>query len=277
MRSEVRAGVRNAAPLLLFPLLAAPAAADGHEAPAPRSVQAEVDAPTTPGEGTPGDPWEPMNRRVFAFNEGVDRWFLEPVATGWDTAVPDVAQRSIGNFFDNLAMPVRMVNEALQAKPMQAYETLWRFAMNTVYGVGGLIDVASHFDVYESDEDFGQTLGYWGVPPGPYWVLPLLGPSSPRDATGLALGSTVSIVTFFVPIPLYVTAPAAAVDTVNDRAASLETIRAEREAAFDFYTAVRSAFTQYRENRVRDRADEPDADAERDDDLYYLDEEATDE
>jgi phospholipid-binding lipoprotein MlaA len=218
-----------------------------------------------------------MNRRVFGFNEGVDHWFLEPVATGWDKAVPDVAQRSISNFFDNLAMPVRMVNELLQAKPMKAYETLWRIAMNTVGGVGGLFDVASHFQVYESDEDFGQTLGYWGVPAGPYWVLPLLGPSSPRDATNVVIGSGVSILTFFVPIPIYVTAPATAVDTVNDRAASLETIRAERESAFDFYTAVRSAYTQYRENRVRDRADAPDADAEQDDDLYYLDEEESDE
>jgi phospholipid-binding lipoprotein MlaA len=273
----VTTALHKAARLLVFLLLAPPAAADAGEAPGPADVQADVDAPGTPSEGTPGDPWEPMNRRVFGFNEGVDRWFLEPVATGWDRAVPEVAQRSIGHFFDNLAMPVRMVNELLQAKPMKAYETLWRFAMNTAYGVGGLIDVASHFDVYESDEDFGQTLGYWGVPPGPYWVIPLLGPSSPRDATGLALGSTVGIVTFFVPIPIYVTAPATAVDTVNDRAAALESIRAEREAAFDFYTAVRSAYTQYRENRVRDQVDEPAEDAQQDDDLYYLDEEDGDE
>lgn len=268
--------LRKAAPLLLLPLLAPPAAADEREAPAPAVVQAGVAAPETRSERAPGDPWEPMNRRVFAFNEGVDRWFLEPVATGWDYAVPEVAQRSIGNFFDNLAMPVRLANEVFQAKPWKAYETLWRIAINTVGGVGGLFDPASHFEVYKSDEDFGQTLGYWGVPSGPYWVLPLLGPSSPRDATGVALGSTVSIVGFFVPIPLYVTAPAAAVDVVNDRAASLETIRAEREAAFDFYTAVRSAFTQYRENRVRDRADDPDEE-QADEDLYYLDEEEGDE
>jgi phospholipid-binding lipoprotein MlaA len=107
-------------------------------------------------------------------------------------------------------------------------------------------------------------------------VVPLLGPSSPREITGVALGSTVGIVAFFVPIPFYATAGATAVDTVNDRAASLETIRAEREAAFDFYTAVRSAYTQYRENLVRDRA-EPDADAQADDDLYYIDEEDGDE
>jgi len=272
--------VRKAATLLLLPLplLAPPAAADDREAPAPAVVQAG-DAPGTRQGGTPGDPWEPMNRRVFAFNEGVDRWFLEPVATGWDRAVPEVAQRSIGNFFDNLAMPIRLANEILQAKPWRAYETLWRIAINTVGGVGGLFDPASHFQVYESDEDLGQTLGYWGVPSGPYWVVPLLGPSSPRDATGLAVGSTVSIVAFFVPIPLYVTAPTTAVDVVNDRAASLETIRAEREAAFDFYTAVRSAYTQYRENRVRDRADDEDDedDGDDDEDLYYLDEEDGDE
>lgn len=217
-------------------------------------------------QGVTPDPWERMNRPVFAFNEGVDRWVLEPVATGWDWAVPEVAQTSVGNFFEHLTLPVHFVNDVLQLKPRAAYETLWRVVINSVVGLGGLFDPASSWEVPQSDEDFGQTLGYWGVPPGPYWVIPFLGPSSPRDAGGLVVDAATFPIGFVVPI--YVTVPANAVNIVNARAAVLEDIRAERAAAFDFYSFVRSSYTQFRENRVRDRAED-----EEDEDLYYFDEE----
>ncbi len=272
-----------AAPLLLLLLVAPPslAAEAPDEASAAASVQSampeDVSAPSvgngSAGNGSAGDPWEGMNRRVFAFNEGLDRFLLEPVATGWDYAVPEVAQKSVGNFFDHLALPVRFANDLLQGKPWKAYETAWRIVINSVVGIGGLFDPATRWQVYKSDEDFGQTLGVWGVPPGPYWVIPVYGASSPRDAAGMLVDRTASAGGFFVPI--YVSASAGVLDVVNDRAAVLEDIRAERESAFDFYTFVRSSYTQFRENRVRDRAEQDEEDGA-DDDLYYLDEEDDD-
>lgn len=222
------------------------------------------------------DPWQPMNRKIFAFNEAVDRYFLEPVATGWDRVVPDPVQHSISNFFENLQMPVHMANDLLQLKPWDAYQTAWRIVINSVAGIGGLFDPASHFDIYKSDEDFGQTLGYWGVPSGPYLVLPLLGPSSPRDTVGMVVDRAPSVVFYFVPVPTYVTVPTSAVNVVNARAGSLEEIREERESAIDFYVFVRSAYTQYRENRVHDRVEQPKKGGENEN-LYYLDEDDQDE
>lgn len=254
------------------------AAEKGDEASETARVQAampasnDVSAASGPNRSA-GDPWEGMNRKVFAFNEGLDHYLLEPVATGWDYAVPEVAQKSVGNFFDHLALPVRFANDLLQGKPWKAYETAWRIVINSVVGIGGLFDPATRWEVYKSDEDFGQTLGVWGVPPGPYWVIPVFGASNPRDAAGMLVDRTASAAGFIVPI--YVSVPAAGVDVVNDRAALLEDIRAERLAAFDFYTFVRSSYTQFRENRVNDRA-EQDEEAGADDDLYFYDEEDDD-
>ena len=251
-----------AAALLLLALLLPCGGALAEEA-AAGSVQEGVRAPAR----NPEDPWEGMNRKIFAFNDALDRWVLEPVARGWNWALPEPVQRSVGNFFDNTVLPVRALNDLLQAKPWKANETVWRLVINSVGGVGGLFDVASHYGVYKSDEDFGQTLGYWGVPPGPYLVLPLFGPSSPRDTLGLAVDAASTPQFWFVPF--YITIPARTVDLVNDRAAVLETLAAERAAAFDWYSAARSASIQYRENLVRDRAAAPESKSE---DLYYLDE-----
>jgi phospholipid-binding lipoprotein MlaA len=254
--------------LLCASLLLVPGAALADEEADAAGVQADVAESDT---GSPDDPWERMNRKVFGFNEGLDRWVLEPAATGWDKVVPEPAQRSIGNFFANISLPMRAVNEVFQGKPWKAYETTWRLVINSVVGLGGLFDPASHYEVHKSDEDFGQTLGVWGVPRGPYWVLPFLGASSPRAATGMAVDRAPY---FFFSLPIYVTAPAGAVNVVNARAGVLEDIAAERKAAFDFYTFVRSSYLQFRENRVRDR--EEDQDEKADDDLYYYLEEDDD-
>ena len=248
--------LRVACWLLMASLLVPPGSARADEENPGGDVQEDV---------TP-DPWERFNRPVFAFNEGLDRWLLEPVAKGWDWAVPEVVQTGIGNVFDNLSTPVHLVNDILQAKFYQGGETAWRLVINTTVGLGGIFDVASGWQVHESDEDFGQTLGYWGVPPGPYLVLPFFGASSPRDTVGLAVDSVTFPYGFFVPI--YVTFPANGVNLVNTRAGLLEEIAAERAAAFDFYSFVRSAHVQFRENQVRDRAEDEDAD----EDLYYFDE-----
>ena len=146
------------------------------------------------------DPWEPFNRKVFAFNEALDRYALEPVATGWDTVMPHRVELCVENFFDNLLLPTRFANDLLQLKPWEAYETLWRAVVNTTVGLGGLFDPASAWQIHKSDEDFGQTLGYWGTPPGPYLVLPLLGPSNPRDTAGMVVDSMAYVPPYFVPI-----------------------------------------------------------------------------
>jgi phospholipid-binding lipoprotein MlaA len=215
------------------------------------------------------DPWQPMNRGIFAFNELLDRYLLDPVATGWDVVVPDPAQRGIANFFANAATPRRIANDLLQGKLGKAGDDFGRFAINTTFGIVGLFDPAGAEGIAPGDEDFGQTLGVWGTPAGPYLVLPLFGPSSPRDAAGLAVDSAGSPEFYFVP--WYVSSPVSGTRVINARSLVLETVRAEREAAFDFYSAVRSAYVQYRANQVRDRADEPEGEDEHEE-LYDLEE-----
>ena len=216
------------------------------------------------------DPWMTMNRGIFTFNDALDRYFLEPVATGWDFVVPDPAQRGIANFFANAATPRRVANDLLQAKFDKAGADLARFLINTGFGLGGFFDPAGAKGIAPGNEDFGQTLGVWGVGAGPYLVLPFFGPSNPRDTAGLLIDTLLSPEFYFAP--WYVSYPVSGTRVVNARSLALETVRAERAAAFDFYAAVRSAYVQYRANLLRDRAVEPE-DHEDDEDLYNLDDE----
>jgi len=217
------------------------------------------------GDPDPSDPWERMNRGTFRFNEGADRWVIEPVAKGIDFVIPDPAERSIRKFFDNSMIPVHFANALLQFKPMSAVEDLARFVVNTTIGVAGFFDPATHFGLEAHQEDFGQTLGYWGIPSGPYLVLPLLGPSNPRDTVGLVADSAALVYPWFVPF--YVSSAIGVGRLLNLRSLALDGVAAERKAALDYYVAVRNAYMSYRENQIRDR-EEDEAD---DDDLYYLD------
>jgi phospholipid-binding lipoprotein MlaA len=131
------------------------------------------------------DPWEDFNRGVFNFNESLDRAILKPVAQGYRFIMPDVAEQGVSNFFDNLRDVVTFFNNVLQLKPVEATQDLSRVLINTTIGIGGLFDVASTMNIPKNDEDFGQTLGAWGVESGPYLVLPLFGPSTVRDGVGI--------------------------------------------------------------------------------------------
>jgi len=131
------------------------------------------------------DPWEGFNRRMYYFNAKADEYVLLPIVTGYKQITPDVVETGLSNFFNNLAEISTFINSLLQFKLSVAGETLGRFAVNTSLGFAGLIDVATPMGLAAQDEDFGQTLGFWGVKAGPYLVLPLLGPSSLRDASGL--------------------------------------------------------------------------------------------
>lgn len=214
------------------------------------------------------DPWEPMNRGVFWFNERTDRAILEPIATGWDFVFPEWVQNRITDLFDNLRMPVVIANDVLQLKPRAVADDIVRLIANSTVGLGGLFDVASREGVPDNREDFGQTLGYWGIPPGPYWVLPLLGPSTPRDAIGLAVDSVSSPYSYF--IPSWASAAATGTRLVNLRAAFLEEVRQNRADALDYYVFIRNAYLQNRRKRVRDGEEPP---AEVEEDLYYFDDE----
>jgi len=261
-----------ASPLAVTPSRAEePAVEDAGEAPAAEEPAAE-DAGEAPAaeQRAVYDPWVTMNRGIFAFNDVLDRYFLEPVAIGWDFVVPEPGQRGIANFFANAATPRRLVNDLLQWKLDKAGNDLGRFAINTTFGVLGFFDPAGAEGIAPGNEDFGQTLGVWGMPAGPYLVLPFFGPSSPRDASGLVVDTLLSPEFYFAP--WYVSTPVTSTRVINARSLALETVREERGSAFDFYAAVRSAYVQYRANLVRDRAAEPE-DHYEDEDLYNLEDE----
>ena len=219
---------------------------------------------TTPAWAQEEDPWEAMNRRTFAFNEWLDRNVLIPVARGWDFIAPEVVQTGIMNMFDTAGMPVVFGNDVLQLKPVEAGQDVARLLVNATVGIGGFFDVASKVGIPQNDEDFGQTLGYWGVPTGPYLVLPIFGPSNPRDAFGLAADTMSNPWTYYVE--WYVSVSLAVFDFVNLRTIFLEDVEDLRAAAIDYYVFQRNAYVQNREIVVNDGVMV-------EEDLYYFEDE----
>jgi phospholipid-binding lipoprotein MlaA len=209
------------------------------------------------------DPLERWNRSIFSFNEGLDEYVLEPAATGWNWVLPEAVQTGIRNFYDNINMPVTLMNDILQLKPRESVEDLGRIVLNTTAGIGGLFDVASMIEIPKNNEDLGQTLGRYGVPPGPYLMLPLLGPSSVRDVWRYPVDGAARPLNYF--IPLWASLTIRVVENFNIRAYYLEELSEARESAFDYYVFVRSAYLQIREHNVQDRAEQP---PELQDDLY---------
>ena len=141
----------------------------------------------------PDDPWEGFNRKIYAFNDGLDRYFMLPVGSAYRFILPEPIDQGVTNFFTNLLMPLTIVNDCLQLKFKAAGMDVSRFFLNSTVGVFGVLDVASRVGLEEEPEDFGQTLGYWGVGSGPYLVLPFLGGRTVRDALGLIPDWAVSL------------------------------------------------------------------------------------
>jgi phospholipid-binding lipoprotein MlaA len=205
--------------------------------------------------GTPGDPLERMNRATNSFNDAVDRAILKPVATGYRDHVPQLIRTGVNNFLGNLAFTTTIVNDLLQLKIKDTLVDLGRFTINTTLGIGGILDPATHFGIPHNDEDFGQTLGRWGVPAGPYLVLPFLGPSSMRDApsfyvdvqTDLRVGAYLDSTTEWALIGL----------SFVNRRAELLPFDASLDAAYDRYAFIRNAWLQRRQYQVKD-GDVPD-------------------
>jgi phospholipid-binding lipoprotein MlaA len=215
-----------------------------------------------------GDPLEPLNRAIFKFNDTLDVYLLEPLARGWNFIVPPAAQDNLDNFFTNLRFPVIFANSVLQAKPTRAGIALGRFTINTAFGVGGLFDPAAAAGLEPFEEDFGQTLGRWGVGPGPYLVLPLLGPSNPRDALGLIADAPMRVWPYFVDQE--VVWISTGVYVVNTRSLFLDFIEETKRDSLDYYAAVRDAYLQRRRALIEDRR--PDDEQEpAEDDLYFPD------
>jgi phospholipid-binding lipoprotein MlaA len=200
---------------------------------------------------TIADPWEPFNRAMFNFNDKMYFWVLKPVAQGYSKVVPEKARASVSNFYTNIKFPIRFVNNLLQGNLEGAASELGRFIINTVWGIGGLLDPASskEINLKEQRADFGQTLGVYGLGHGFYIHWPLLGPSSPRDTVG-----TVGDIFLYPSIyygPWYVWAGFRVHEKVNDASLQIGDYEALKEAAIDPYVAVRDAYVQYRLKMIK--------------------------
>jgi len=198
----------------------------------------------------PADPLEPLNRQVARFNDTVDDAVLRPVATVYQRVLPSPVRTGVNNFFGNLSDVWSFVNSVAQLKLQDSAQTFMRVNVNTFFGLGGLLDIATEAGLDRHSEDFGQTLGRWGVPSGPYLVLPLLGPSTLRDAAALPLdfrGDPLSYVSeISVRNSLY------ALRLVDLRSNLLRASQLLDDAALDRYTFTRDAFLQRRRNEVHD-------------------------
>jgi len=200
------------------------------------------------------DPWEPFNQKMFSFNRQVDRFVLKPVATVWDTIVPNLVQQSLRNAFDNVTMPRRLVNNLLQLNEKGVGRELARFFINTTMGVGGFFDAASDLGIEKSDRDTGQTLGVYGVGPGPYLVLPFLPPLTVRDGLGFGIDGALDPLSYVSPFAA--SAGRTGGKTVNDRSLNLELFEGFEESTLDLYSAVRNAYLARRHKAIADAIEE---------------------
>jgi len=197
------------------------------------------------------DPWAPFNTAIFSFNRKVDRYVLKPVAKAWDKIVPDPVERSLKRAFDNLSMPRRLVNNLFQLKLKGAGQELARFGLNSTLGVAGLFDVAKVFGLEASEADTGQTLGRYGVGPGPYLVLPFLPPLTARDGIGFAVDAALDPFTYVI-FPVAALAGTAVGKRVDERALNLDLYENVEESTVDLYSAVRNGYLQRRQKMIDD-------------------------
>jgi len=222
------------------------------------------------GTGEEYDPWEPMNTNIFEFNRQVDRFVLKPVAKGYDFVMPDLVQVGISNIFSNLRFAPRFLNNVFQGKLKGAGIEVGRFLINSTVGLGGFFDLAKKVDLVTSEEDLGQTLGFYGVKPGPYLVLPMFPPFTVRDFVGYVGDVFLNPINWLVvPIIEVNNVPSVIAhknrmtssliqtgsrvgEIVNERSRNLEKYQGVEEATLDLYTAVRNAYLQTRAQAIRE-------------------------
>jgi phospholipid-binding lipoprotein MlaA len=198
----------------------------------------------------PRDPIEGFNRAVYAFNEGLDKVVIKPVARGYEAILPGPVRTGVSNFYGNIADLFISVNSLLQGKPADAVGDAARFVFNSTFGIAGIFDVATEMGIDKHEEDFGQTFGRWGAGPGPYLVLPVFGPRDVRDAAGLALDLTVDPVGNIGHVATRNTL--SGIRLINERAILLPADKIIEEAALDKYSYIRDAYLQRRQSLVYD-------------------------
>jgi phospholipid-binding lipoprotein MlaA len=202
------------------------------------------------------DPLEPLNRRMFVVNDGLDTLVLRPAAEAYRIFIPPEIRTSVRNMLGNLRSPVILLNDVLQGETQRAGTTLGRFVLNTTLGVGGLFDVATGYGLPGHGEDFGQTLAVWGAGEGPYLFLPALGPSNPRDLVGTGVDAVSNPFTWISGGAWLDTATAARIglQVLDTREGLIEPLDALRQGSLDPYAALRSAYRQRRAAEIRNPA-----------------------
>jgi phospholipid-binding lipoprotein MlaA len=214
---------------------------------------------TPQGPRDPRDPFESVNRGIYKFNDTVDRAVLRPTARVYRAVLPQFVRTSVGNFFSNVNDVRVVLNNVLQGKFTTAYADFGRVAMNSTLGVLGLFDIASEAGIEKHQEDFGQTLGWWGIPDGPFLMLPLFGPSSARDTVGFVVDTFTDPVTYVDPSRAR--NQLTGTRFVNRRADLLDATQVLK-TTLDPYQFMRDAYLQRRRNLVFDGKPPPDKDAE---------------
>ncbi len=209
---------------------------------------------TRPG-GSPRDPWEGFNRSMTQVNDKIDAAVLKPAATVYTKVTPALVRTGISNFFANLNEPWTALNAALQLKGQAAIETFMRFSINTFFGLGGVLDIASEIGIEHRFQDFGQTLAHWGVPSGPYLVLPIYGPSTVRDGAAFGLELQADPVNKVTDLTLK--DGLVVLRGLELRSSLLRAGNVLEEAALDKYTFTRDVFLQRRDNLVFDGKEPP--------------------
>ena len=200
----------------------------------------------------PRDPWENWNRGVQSFNDGLDDHFMKPIAKGYQKVTPEFVDRGVTNFFSNVDDINVVINDLLQFKLARTGQDLGRFLINTTAGLGGFVDVASMMSLPKHNEDLDQTLGVWGVPSGPYLVMPLIGPSTPRGVLGTAGDTAANPINWITPAAIpYGTGT---LKTIDMRADLLSTTKIVDEASVDKYEFIRNAYFQQRKYQIYDGA-----------------------
>lgn len=210
----------------------------------------------TTGSGDPRDPFEGFNRGVYSFNKGMDNILFDPLGKFYKAITPNVVDRGVTNFFSNLNDIAVAVNSLLQLKVDQALSVATRFVFNSTIGIGGFFDIGSAIDLPNHDEDFGQTLAFWGVGAGPYVMVPFFGPTTVRDATGFIVDRGVLNPVFYVND----TAARAGLLTLNYVDFKADLMSAKKilgDAALDEYEFLKSAYFEKRDSQINDRVNSP--------------------
>jgi phospholipid-binding lipoprotein MlaA len=223
----------------------------------PKDLTATADAESVPGDlvETQSDPLEGVNRVVFGFNEVVDRVVLEPAARIYRFVIPPPIRRSVTNVLNNLWTPVTLTNDILQGNPEAAANTIKRFMVNSTLGIGGIFDHATGLGEPLHREDFGQTLGVWGITGNPYIVLPLLGPSNPRDLVGKVGDTAANPMTWILwDAPLWQRSIPVGVEAVSGREQILDDYDTLRKNSPDLYASVRDLYAQKRQAEIANEA-----------------------